>query len=759
MPDLPAAHPTPRHLADFALGKLPDEQAQAVARHLAGCPACRAAVDAQAPDAFVHELQTAAPRPSPLPSTELHHSPPPSSDLPPEFADSPRYRLLEKLGQGGMGAVYKAEQLSLHRVVAVKVLRPDIVDNPDAVRRFRQEVKAAGKLQHPNIVTAHDADQAGDSHFLVMEYVDGYSFDKLVARAGPLPVKDACQLIRQAALGLQHAHEMGMVHRDVKPHNLMLSRGGLVKILDFGLAQLPREGKTHRPTAVHAFLGTPEYVAPEQAADARDADIRADVYSLGCTLYFLLAGRPPFLSDTPLDMVLAHVHDDPLPLPQLRPEVPAELWAVVARMMAKDRAQRFATPREVAEALRPFAAPAQAPKGAGSGETPVLAPPAEEPTAPGPNPRRERAPRPKRRPTGHLLTWAVGASVVAGLLVGAAAVWKWFPRRPPEAHSGSPGEPSLPAPALVPKEVLRLTDFDWPVAHLVLYAGGTRLLTAELGVKETNHRLKVWDAVTGKQLAAINAHSRGASHVVLSPSGRYIGSVGQGAVPNSFTLRVAPAASVEQGRTYPLPKGSYHLRFTPGDKEVIAVHRRSEKATAVDVEKMTKARAFGAAKPPDRAKGPLPAVDLSPDGDHVLVADRNGLLRVWFSRTGRNAFRLAGAQPGIRAAIFSPDGTRAFTGGDDHTVRVWDWKKQRQVALLEGHGKPVGSLAVSPDGRWLLSGDTAGLLVLWDLASMKETHRLPGHTADIRGLAFSEDGRLAASGSNDKTVRLWQLRP
>src|SRR5262249_25438376 len=157
---------------------------------------------------------------------------------------------------------------------------------------------------------------------------------------------------------------------------------------------------------------------------------------------------------------------------------------------------------------RPFASPAQAPKDAGSGETPILNPRAEEAPAPGPN----------RRAEGRLLAWVVGASVVAGLLIGAAAVWKWLPRRETEARSGRREQPPLPTPAFVPKEVLRLSDFDWPVAHLVLFAGGTRLLTSELGVKENNHRLKVWDVATGKQLAAFTAHARGASHVALSPS-------------------------------------------------------------------------------------------------------------------------------------------------------------------------------------------------------------------------------------------------
>ncbi len=304
---------------------------------------------------------------------------PANPDFPPELADHPRYELLERLGAGGMGEVYMAEHRIMGRTVALKVMAAELTADPAAADRFRREVRAAAKLAHPNIVTAHDADEAGGRHFLVMEYVDGMSLDRLVRQRGPLPVASACQLIRQAALGLQHAHDRGMVHRDVKPQNLMLSRGGQVKVLDLGLAKFVQEaelpplsagssadaaaaGLDPNLTSASQFMGTPDYLSPEQARNSARVDARADVYSLGCTLYFLLTGRPPFRhAKGLLDKLLAHVNEPPPAVRDLRPDVPAGLAEVLRRMMAKKPGERFTTATEAAAALVPFAAPAPPP--------------------------------------------------------------------------------------------------------------------------------------------------------------------------------------------------------------------------------------------------------------------------------------------------------------------------------------------------------------------------------------------------------------
>jgi serine/threonine protein kinase len=248
------------------------------------------------------EAPTRLPEPAPAPSVAAHEqetvtaappAQPGSPGVPPELLDHPRYRVVRLLGQGGMGAVYLAEHRVMERPVALKVMRADLVRDDAAVDRFRREVRAAAKLSHANIVTAYDADQVGALHFLVMEYVEGKDLARRLAVAGPLPVAEACSHIRQAAQGLQHAFEQGMIHRDIKPHNLMLAPGGTnepfgrVKILDFGLARFANATSSAQ-TASGMILGTVDFMAPEQADDARTVDIRADIYSLGCSLYYLL---------------------------------------------------------------------------------------------------------------------------------------------------------------------------------------------------------------------------------------------------------------------------------------------------------------------------------------------------------------------------------------------------------------------------------------------------------------------------------------
>jgi serine/threonine protein kinase len=219
-------------------------------------------------------------------------------------------------------------------------------------------VKAAARLSHRNIVTAHDAEQIGSLHFLVMEFVEGESLYSLVAREGRLPVKRACYYIWQAAQGLGHAHESGMVHRDIKPQNLMLTPQGVVKILDFGLARLAaQEGMDDDKsglTAVGIAVGTPDYMAPEQARDSRRVDARADIYSLGATFYFLLTGQTLFPEGTALERVLAQIERQPRPATELRSEIPHEVADILNRMLQKDPAKRYQTPGEVAEALKQF---------------------------------------------------------------------------------------------------------------------------------------------------------------------------------------------------------------------------------------------------------------------------------------------------------------------------------------------------------------------------------------------------------------------
>ncbi len=366
-----AAHPTDQILQSYGLGKLDDALAQTVNIHLESCPACRRRVAEMSSDSFLGRLRNAQGSPemsaanrswvggsNPERGPAVALSPPPADTLPPDLIDHPDYEIVRELGRGGMGVVYLAQNKLMRRPEVLKVVGRHLVERPGVRDRFLREVQSAAKLQHKNIVAAYSALRLGESLVLAMEYVDGLDLAKMVKTKGPLPVAHACYFIHQAALGLQHAHERGMVHRDIKPANLILASEGkksVVKVLDFGLAKVTSEGQADGAlTREGQMLGTPEFIAPEQIRDAQSADIRADIYSLGCTFYYLLTGQPPFRGDSLWDLYQAHFSMDAGPLNLVRPEVPVELAAVVAKMMAKEPVRRFQIPGEVAQALTPF---------------------------------------------------------------------------------------------------------------------------------------------------------------------------------------------------------------------------------------------------------------------------------------------------------------------------------------------------------------------------------------------------------------------
>jgi|GEM_PF-3432491 len=376
----PQSCPTPAALAAFLCGELPPATMDEIGAHVSSCLKCDAAVcrmdevtDARLKDLWEHLRNRTGERPptdseyrrmveaaQALAPTQMfspaepQHAPPPSQ--------LGQYRIGERLGQGGMGAVYRAEHIRLKKAVAIKILSPSQMRDPRAVARFQLEMEVVGRLDHPNIVRATDAGEIGGIHFLVMELITGVNLSHLLYQCGPLPIANACELVRQAAVGLQCAHELGLVHRDVKPSNLMLTTSGQVKLLDLGLALL-RGGGSSDPgagdlTGIGEVMGTAEYMAPEQWTETHSVDIRADIYSLGCTLYALLAGAPPFTGSGRRSfwrMMSAHQQAPVRPITEHRPEASATLCDLLRRMLAKSPIDRPATPGEVAAELERLA--------------------------------------------------------------------------------------------------------------------------------------------------------------------------------------------------------------------------------------------------------------------------------------------------------------------------------------------------------------------------------------------------------------------
>ncbi len=341
------------------------------------------------------------------------------------------YRILEPLGEGGMGLVLKAWHPRLDRVLALKIIRPQVLaSRPDILTRFHREARAIAQLHHPNVVMLYDADEIDGINYLAMEYVDGMTLEKMVRQNGPLAYKQACDYMRQAALGLQHAQDCGMVHRDIKPSNLLVSvkpggskrssitlkrpalvtvrdremtaqqgngrpeaAWGVLKVLDMGLARLQESLdedniiKCATPlTRAGALLGTPDFISPEQARDPRSVDIRADIYSLGCTFYYILTGRPPFPGGTDVQKLLRHQTEQPYPIEELRPHIPPIVGNIITKLMNKSPDDRHQTPQaladDLANLLAHIAATTTPPRGTPTVSTPVeptVEPPEETP--------------------------------------------------------------------------------------------------------------------------------------------------------------------------------------------------------------------------------------------------------------------------------------------------------------------------------------------------------------------------------------------
>jgi serine/threonine protein kinase len=361
-----------------------------------------------------------------------------------------KYKVLEKLGAGGMAQVFLCEHKLMRRRVAIKVLPTAKAEDPASLDRFYREAKAIAAVDHPNIVRAYDIDQDENLHFLVMEYVDGTNLQDLVKKFGPLDITRACHYIYGSAIGLQHAHENGLIHRDIKPGNILIDRTGVVKILDMGLARFFHdEDDVLTKKYDENVLGTADYLAPEQALDSHTVDIRADIYSLGATFYYLLTGSALFPEGSVAQKLIWHQSRLPRSIRSLRPEVPEEIVAIVDRMMAKEPAKRFQTPAELLVSLAPWV------------------------TTPIPPPSEKELPQ---------------VSPAAGGLGAAGG------NRVPATRSNGPGTPDAPtvvasSPANTPTQPIpQLPNFA-----TAPHAGMSPQTTAQLPITNANHA--VWESL------------------------------------------------------------------------------------------------------------------------------------------------------------------------------------------------------------------------------------------------------------------------
>ena len=805
MNEVAQKHPALSELTAFAADELSAERLAVVETHILGCAHCRTVVESLPGDRLARLIRSRAEEATVPPAASMAETFPQAGDSdsagvnapycgPPELAAHARYRVLAKLGEGGMGIVYKAEHRRMERSVALKVISKNLVANPSAVLRFAQEVKAAARLSHPNIVAAHDADEAGGLHFLVMEYVEGISLHRLVQERGALAVGAACDYVRQAALGLQHAFERGMVHRDIKPHNLMLTAEGQVKVLDFGLARFVSQTRSGASLTGSGYLmGTPDFIAPEQARDAHRADVRADIYSLGCTLFYLLAGRPPFPDGTPVQKLAAHVQKAAPRLDKVCSAVPAALAQVVAKMLAKDPSERYQTPAEVAQALAPFAE-AQEASALAQGTLVPRAQPAKLTMA---------ATTPTKRYRGFMLAVAtalifltVGIGVAGITVFRIVTDWGTLIIETSDDHvevlvkqagkevtifdtksqqkltlrsgkyeielKGAPkgltlstgtfelkrGEevvvkirleaPPLPAVGLV----RTLLGQGGRIHSVAFHPDGKRALSASQdGV------VRVWDLATGAEVAALKGHNGPVFGIAVSPDGAKVLSGGDDKFLRLWDLEKAKEIHKLAGHT----DAVYGVEFSSDGKTSLSSsgsRDRSVRHWDLDLGKQLQI-----CQPP---AGGTKAVFVSA-GKQALSTHYDHFLRMWDLKTGRETSRFAGHQDEVYGVALAPSGLTAASASWDGTVRVWDVRKSKETKCLFGHSDRVLALAYLPDGQRLLSAGDDRTVRLWDVETTEELLRLEGHTLSVHTVAVSADGRFALSGSDDGTIKLWGL--
>jgi WD40 repeat protein len=821
------AHPSAEELAAFTLGALDDERQASLEAHVAACSSCQERAAVAPGDALVELLRNVHARtsrgadtlveaaaqaqtPVPLsavaeteaPMSAVALSAPAASDcpevadaLPQELARLPRYRVVRLLGLGRMGAVYEAEHRVLQRPVALRVIKRACTANAAALERFHREVRAAARLSHPNIVTTYDAEDAGETHFLVMEYVDGTDLGRLVQERGRLPVGRACEYVRQAALGLQHAFEQGMVHRDLRPHNLMLTTDGRVKILDFGLARFASEAASAAgATGTGMVLGTVDYLAPEQADDPQHADIRSDNYSLGCTLYHLLAGRPPFPPGTPTQKVMAHVEKKPQPLTELRFDIPEELMVVLERMMANDPKQRYQTPAEVALALEPFANPRRA-----AGSDTIAAP------VVGASPRR-----PRRR----LLV----ASLAALLLVGAAVAGVVVYRVQTDKGELVIETDNDDVEVLVSKggEVVKIIDTKTG-KHVTLNSGDY-----ELALKDGQEGLKLSPGkMTLKRgetvLATITrGGKRGDALAERPPAGkppdgvvawwRADGNARDSAGGNHGALKggvtFAPGVA---GRAFRLDGATRYVEAPRSDLwgfgardfsielwvQFLAANRS---AVFIGCDEGGGARnkwffAYGDGhlslhiNNANGNGGFYAKADFSPDLDqwyHLAVTRSRGTFTIYVNGApvASEKVDVIIPNPDAPLTIGQAEGLGFFSGLIDE-VAIYDRalspaevktrrsalasaarvpeEKVGEVRQFNAHSNGVKAVVFFKDGRRFASCGCDRTIRIWEVATGKQLARLEGHTDVVDCLALSPDQRRLLSGGNDFTIRLWDV--
>jgi WD40 repeat protein len=772
------------HLRRLLANELTAGEEAALDDHLSRCPACRQALEALTASEPVSGHSGG---PIPAPSPELLHrlkagaaslsrlgpGPVVLAAEPRPLPRVPGYEILGLLGHGGMGVVYRARQLGLDRVVALKMILGGAFATDKSLARFHAEAQAVARLQHPNIVQIFEIGEVDGLPYFSQEHVEGGTLAAHLDGT-PAPPRRAAELCELLARAVQFAHERGVLHRDLKPANVLLTADGAPKIADFGLAKRLEDDSAAPPaTETGLALGTPRYMAPEQLGPSAPGGRRpvgpaCDVYALGVILYELLTGRPLYTGDTPLDVLVRVLHEDPTPPRAYRPGVPTDLETICLKCLRKEPQGRYATAGELAEDLRRFQV----------GE-----------------PVRARAPSVLYR-SGKFVRrhkGLVGAAVAIALILAAgitvtslAALSEAGARRRADENAQQAEvarrEALLEAyqarlaaalAALGDDNVREAADqleavpqgrrgWEWHYAASrlddslsVLRDAGTSLVPCPAGQRfasVTEQGVCLWDAAGARSGAPLTPDAPENLTAVTTPAGALVLAAESDAGP---VCVLGEDGRLRQRLTLPGKTHMHAWAFDPAGTRLACAwitQRKTKEFALFDL--ATGLAVVRFAPIPEEIRG----IAFSPDGRRLATGGDDRLVRVWDAGSGDCLQTFEGHAGLVNSVAFRPDGAAVLSCSVDQTFRQWDLASGKGIDERFGHVGQVGAAAYSPDGLWIASGGADGTVRYWKASGGPAVTVLHGHTAPVIRLAFSPDGRRVASVSYNPIGRLWEAR-
>jgi serine/threonine protein kinase/WD40 repeat protein len=653
------------------------------------------------------------------------------------------YEVLEVVGQGGMGTVLRAFDEKLHRIVAIKVLAPELASNGPARQRFVREARATAAVTHDNVIAIHAVEDDGPIPYLIMQFIQGCTLQQKLERTGQLPLKEMLRLGVQIADGLAAAHRHGLVHRDIKPSNILLENGiERVKITDFGLARAVDDASL---TGSGYIAGTPAYMSPEQANGER-VDYRSDLFSFGSVLYTLCAGHPPFQGDSSMAVLRRVCEDTPRPLREINPDLPEWLQALIAKLQEKDPANRFGSAAEVAQLLSRRLAQLQSGEPISDFEATKLVGARPEPPAAG------------RRTSAAML---VGAAVVGlGVVVAGWFIYQSWNAGGQEPTNGGTSpvakkeDDKSPKTDPVKKPPAGPVKLE-PKHTLMQHTRGVRTVAfsrdgATLASGGFDRNIYLWDTKTWEPRGPLEGHSGEISAVAFSPDGDRLASVTSS--DDSCLIRVWDVKAAKQVETLgPAGKGMWDVAYSP-DGLTLACGGWDKQLHLLEVKNGNERRVISTA-----CTRHVRALSFSPDSRQIATGG-SGPTQLWNADTGDAIPVQLKLPEGICPTIL-PGGKRvAGWSFEDGRVVVCDLPSGRIQKSWPAHTNTIEGLAVTRDGRFLATVGGDGLARVWSATDFTEVARLTGHKGRVFAVAFSPDGaRLATGGADDLSIHIWDL--